>query len=157
MDQDNKTILYSWTALEFGRTDRRPAWYLWAILIATALGAYLVYRQDWLRLAVLVMVAITTGLTLRMRPREFEHRLTDQGVGVGKKFYPYKDFSGFAILISPEGAKLVLSPVRKLGPALSLQLGGADVEKIRAVLSEYLEEKEMDEDLLDRMNRALKF
>ena len=157
MEPDKAEILYEWTALEFGRTKRGSRWYLAVAAAALLLGAYAVYTRDWLRWAALAMVRVVVGLVLRAGPREFRHALTPAGVWVGKKLYAYGDFSSFAIVESPDGGSLTLVPKRRLGLVISLQLGGADVERIRAVLSEYLEESDGSEDLLDRMNRAIGF
>lgn len=155
MAQQDIPVLYRWTALEFSRAEKRPVWYLAAVAVAMILTVYAVYSRDWLRLAVLVMGAVTLFLVLRSKPQEFEHALTPEGIGVGRRSYKYSDFASFAVIDAPDGTKLRLLPKRRLGPALSLQLGGADVEKIRAILLEYLEEQDGEEDLLDRMNRAL--
>lgn len=163
MEENNNTNpvanrLYSWEALEFGETrDRTAGWYWGVGVLLVAFVAYSVYQGEWLRVAVAVMIAVVLFLMLRMKPRAFSHALTEEGVLVGEKLYPYGKYKAFGVVMGMEGSKLVVIPSQRLSPGLSLQLGGADVEQIRAIMTRFLPEQEMEEDVVDKMNRWFRF
>ncbi|MCB1188719.1 hypothetical protein KDL29_16290, partial [bacterium] len=90
-------------------------------------------------------------------PKEFRHTLTNSAIIVGGREYVYNQFSSFGVVNSQEGFKVIVSPNRALGPGLTLQVGGGDVERIRAILSQYLPEEEKTEDIVDKANRWFKF
>lgn len=163
MEQNNNAQsvvneLYRWEALEFGESsERTPSWYLGVGFVLLAFVAYSIYQGEWIRVGVAVMIAVVLVLMLRMKPRTFSHALTEEGMLVGGKVYSYGKYKAFGIVRGMEGSRMVVIPTQRLSPGLSLQLGGADVEKIRAIMTRFLPEQEMDEDVVDRMNRWFRF
>ncbi len=160
MDENNfqepEVPRYRWKAYEFKVSSRPPLWY-WAMGAGLlAFMGYAFYTEQWLRLAVGGMLAIVVFLVARMQPREFDHSISDLGVRVGQQFYPYGNFKSFAVVPSEDGPKLVFETKQGYKANLTLQLGSADVEKVRALLKPELPEVEKDEDPVDRMNRMLK-
>ena len=152
------TVLYEWTALEFNRSNKRPVTWYWAVGgVWVLLAGYTVWMQQWIRLAVLLLLAVLIWLVSRMKPKEFRHTLTNSAIIVGGREYVYNQFSSFGVVNSQEGFKVIVSPNRALGPGLTLQVGGGDVERIRAILSQYLPEEEKTEDIVDKANRWFKF
>ena len=73
---------------------------------------------------------------------------------VRERFWPYGSLRAFWISRSEEGNVLHFLPNRKYALVLTLQLGKADVEKVRAILSDRLvEEEDRGEDMVDRIGR----
>ena len=139
-------------------TRRTPGWYGVAGLVALLAIGYTIYTSQWVGLAVVMMIGVIMYLVGRVSPRQFVHQLTDRGVKIGDKFYAYGQLRAFWVTIVPEGRALNLLPAKKLSLLLTLQLGDADVEKVREILLEFLpEEAGRGEDLVDRVGRWFRF
>lgn len=152
------TVVYSWRALEFSREQNKPlAWYGLVVLFWIGFVAYSIWTRNWIQTGLAVMLGLVVLLLSPVQPREFEHELTESGFRVGGKSYPYERYKSFAIIKSESGDKLLVVPKQRLGQGLSLQLGGADVERVRAFMINLMPEETREEDLVDRMNRWLKF
>lgn len=158
IEQQLGEVRYEWTAPEFARAQRSGVWYMvtggiWLILLA-----YTLYTGQWVGVAVVIMIGIVLYLLGRVAPRNFIHRLATAGIGVGEKFYPYGQLRSFWIANTPSGQTLNLVSSKKFSLAITLQLVGADVEKVRDILLEFLpEESGRGEDTVDRIGRFLKF
>lgn len=149
-------VLYSWQALEFSRPRAKaPGWYLVVGIIWLAMLAYTVYSQQWLRLVVVAVLGVVVWLVAKMQPREFRHAISAKGLIVGGKNYSFRNYRAYALVKGAEGNRLLLLPRQQLGQGLALQLGGADVERIRTIMAEVLPEEERGEDVVDRMNQWL--
>ena len=156
--QEVGTVRYEWTALEFPRVERTRVWYLVAGLVGLGLLAYTIYTRQWAGTAVVLMISVVVYLMGRVTPRTFIHRLTSRGVEVGDKFYPYTQLRAFWVVNTPSSRTLNLISAKKFSLLLTLQLEGADVEKVREVLLEFLpEEPGRGEDVIDRVGRFFRF
>ncbi len=156
MDQEDQKILYEWEAPEFsgGSTTGWSGWTLAFLLIAAIWTAWV---GQWVTLAVVVMVGLVIYLLRRTQPRTFWHRIMETGVEVGGKVYPYNKLKSFWIVLGQEARVVNLLPNRKFGLLLTLQIGDADVEKIRETLGKFLpEDASRGEDTVDRIGRFFK-
>lgn len=149
-------VIYSWQALEFNRpVTKKPVWYLVLGVLWLALLAYTFYTQQWLRVVVVAVLGVVVWLMSRMQPREFAHAITEDGLLVGGNKYSFNKYRSFAVVKSSGGERLLLIPKQQLAQGLALQLGGADVERIRTIMAVILPEEDREEDVVDRMNRWL--
>jgi hypothetical protein len=158
MVEDSGQIIISWEALEFTPSNRGVSWYWIAGIILIGICVWAVWFKQWTTLAVIVMLTVAIGLMQRMRPRQFQHALTDKGLLTDQRFTPYDRYRSFWVAATPDGPALNLVPNRKFGVALTLQLTPAVVEQVRETLSAHLPQEEIDsEDVVDRIGRYLKF
>ena len=150
-------VRYEWMAPEFARTERAPLWY---IVVGVAWLGGMIYTgltSQWVGLGVVAMVGLVLYLSGRMLPRTFAHQLTDKGVVVAGQFHAYGQLRSFWIAQGGQGPALNLSSAKKLSFLLTLQLGTADIEKVRTVLLEFLpEEAGRGEDVVDKIGRFFK-
>jgi len=156
--QKQPEVLYSWDAEEYTQAERNISWYWWALAVALVIVIYAVIIQQWTLIAVVLVAGVVIYLVGKTEPRTFTHELLDTGIRVGGRLYPYTTLQSFWFVIEGRVRELKVLQSGKLKPLLSLQLGNADVEQIRRVLSRFLpEEEERGEDIVDKMGRFLKF
>jgi len=159
MIEKNKfgNILYSWRAKEFSSNRRSTTWYVVAGIVFLIAIAYTIYIRQWIGLGVIVMVGVLIYLAQNMAPRVFDHKITSQGISIGDKLYPYANLRSFWIVASTDNPTLNLISSKKLSLLLTLQLGSADVEKVRKILGDFLpEDINRGEDTVDKISKFLK-
>jgi len=155
MAEENKgKMLYEWEASEFSQN---TGWSIWIWLVLLAAAGWAVWAKQWIGLGTLVMVAVVVFLSKNMRPRTFHHQITDAGVMVGDKLYSYDKLKAFWVVLDGEARSLNLLPDRKWGLLLTLQLGDANVDKVREALLKFLpEEGSRGEDTVDKVGRIFR-
>jgi len=154
------SVLYSWEAPEFIVSQEGGGRGVNIAMAIVLLGllAWAIWARQWVAAALVGMGGLAIYLLRTSQPRVFTHSLTDAGVLVGKKFYPYGKLRSFWLVLDGNVRVLNLLPSRKFGLALTLQLGDASIDKVRDALSGKLpEDASRGEDPIDKVGRMLKF
>src|SRR5687767_323629 len=88
---------FSWEASEYVEHDRTMLWYivLGAVTLALVVFSILVLKE-WLSALVVVLMAVAIGVYARRKPGVLKYQLSDSGVKIGEKVYPYDEFRSFA-------------------------------------------------------------
>ena len=133
--------LLSWTVDEYVRHERGMLWYAIAIIVALGVLMYAVVTQNFLFAVIIIMFAIIMGLSSLREPRKFFFVITDLGVGIGDKFFPYKEFRNFWLLYEPPEVKNVyLEFKRAAWPHLVIPLDEQDPLEVRKTLLRFMRE-----------------
>lgn len=156
MTQEDKKVLYEWSAPEFSGSGA-TGWSGWALLVLLIAAGWTVWVQQWVTLAVVVMVGVMVYLLRKSQPRVFQHQITETGVYVGERLYAYGKLKSFWIVLGGDVRIVNLLPNKKFGLSLTLQLGDADVERVRETLMKFLpEDASRGEDTVDKVGRFFK-
>ncbi|MFA5010116.1 MAG: hypothetical protein WC553_02730 [Patescibacteria group bacterium] len=148
-------ILYEWRAPEFSTQSNGVIWGWWIGIGALAMiGAWSVWTKEWVALAVVGMIVVVAILMRQTKPRDFGHQLTEAGVKVGEALRSYDQFRAFWIVLENDTRVVNLLPSKKWGLMLTLQLGDANVDKVRETLLKFLpEDASRGEDTIDKIGR----
>jgi hypothetical protein len=86
-----------------------------------------------------------------------EYRVDNEGIEIAGKFYSYGEFKSFSIM--PEGAfsSIMLVPLRRFAPPLSIYYDPADEEKFVSVVAQHLPLEEHQHDMIDHLARRIRF
>ncbi len=156
MTQENEKVLYEWSAPEFSVRET-TGWSGWALLVLIVAVGWTVWAQRWVTLAVVLMVGLLIYLLRKTRPRLFQHQITEDGIYIGKRLHAYSGLKAFWIVLEGDTRVVNLLRNKKFGLLLTLQLGDADVEKIREALIKFLpEDASRGEDTVDKVGRFFK-
>ena len=153
------TKLVEWTIQEYEQREKNPDWY-WGIGIIGVAGVVLSAVFGNFLLAVLIFIS---GLLLIVfsskQPEIVAVEISEQGIGVQNKLFPYHNIKSFWILDRGESiSKLVLNIDRMVNPILSLPIHPEiPLEDLRDVLLEFVTEEEMDEPVGDKISDAIGF
>ncbi len=159
MDEQTPTekLYYSWEAKEYTRTEHSLSWYAGAIAIAALVVAYAIYIRQWFLIGVVVMVGVVLYILNKVAPHTTKYEVSDAGIRVNDRFHKYDQFKSFWITDRPDERTASFVPVRRFGLSLVLQLGSADKDKIRNIVSVHLPEDTNREDTyIDKIGRFLK-
>lgn len=128
---------------------------LW--LIAAVLCGILGFLQQWLSIAVVVVMAIAIMVYTRKHPRTLQYTLNADGIIIERKELPYTNFRSFSILQDMAWYSIDLEPAKRLVPRLTLICENDDVEKIEQILSSHLPRVDRELDFIERASRYLRF
>jgi hypothetical protein len=147
-----------WTASEFIAHNKSSAWYVGLTLVSVIVaGLIYIFTQDLVSVAVVVVGAALLGIYGARQPRQLKYRLDSAGVSIGDKSYAYADFRSFAVL--PEGAfsSIVLMPLKRFSPSLTIYYALHDEEKIMAILGRELPFEPQRRDIVESLMKRIRF
>ena len=132
-------VLLTWKApaRPFKRRDREYYTTIGAIVFLTAV--ILLFLREWLLIAVMVSLAFVAYVLASVEPGDVEHTLTNKGIRTGGKLYPWDELARFWFS-QKWGQKMLAVEVKTGFPGrLLLLLGDEEKERIRKIMSKYLE------------------
>ena len=152
-------VLHTWTVTEYERHERPTAWYVIMLVMGVFLVGYGLFTNNFLFALIVVLFAIIVFLQAHQEPHEIPFSVTDLGVVLNNRFYPYSELSDFYLIYNPPEIKtLFFEPESSLRPRLRVNLGEQDPVELKFTLRQYLVEnveKEV-EPLSDQIARQWK-
>ena len=148
----------TWTASEYVAHEKGAMWYLSlaAIFASGTLLAFL-FTRDYVTTAVVPVVGIIFGIAAARPPRVLNYEIDDQGLHIEAKSYPYNVFKSFSIVEEGAFHSIVLMPLKRFMPALTIYYAPEDEHKIADVLGSFLPVEVSKLDLIDRLMRKIRF
>ncbi|MFZ5365238.1 MAG: hypothetical protein ACOZBH_03540 [Patescibacteria group bacterium] len=152
-------ILIDWDFPEYYQYARSKKWYIAAAILIMFFLTYAIWVKNILFAIILVLAAFISVLQQFQKPKQLTAAVTDMGIMVGDKLYPYAEIKKFWIIYNPPMAKLMYldfnNPLKK---TLPVPLEKVDPVKLREILNRYLKEdlEKEEEELGDRMARVFK-
>ncbi len=148
----------SWTASEFIAHTKTSGWY--AILgvgaVVAAVAIYLL-TKDIITSGMVLIVAILFGVMAARKPRELAYTISEDGITIGEKFYPYERFKSFSV-IQEEGIESIwFMPLQRFMPGLSIYFEPQNTDMLADALSNFLPFEPRDLDPLDRLMHKIRF
>jgi hypothetical protein len=146
----------AWQAAEFIEHPHGGGWY-GALILATLGLAALVYltTKDFFATGTIVIVGIIVGVFAGHKPSQAQYEISDSGLSVNGKTYPYNSFKSFAVLREGALSSVNLFPLKRFMPSVSAYFDPKDEPKIVDALGNYLPYEERKLDTVDRLSRRL--
>jgi hypothetical protein len=168
---DDADEIYTERDFEFAEQDReliivweapntairqQPVW-IKIIVFFILLGIMIVSitSGDWTTFFVVLAVGILFFLIGRIEAGIIENKIYTTGVEVNGKFYEFGEFSAFSIEYSKNFKELSLYLKKGFNRVISVQIGAADPNVLRAVLREELMEIESRITFFDKIMKFL--
>ncbi len=153
-----QATLAEWSASEYIDHHKSIEWYAVLVLASVLLGGllYLVTR-DWISVVVVLLAAGMFGISGAKKPRTLTYRITESGVQVAGKLYPYEDIKVFSVVNEGGVSSIQLLPLRRFMPPLSIYYPPDMEEPIFNALANYLPHEENKHDPVDRLMKRLRF
>lgn len=148
----------SWTASEFIAHEKGNSWYLMlgggSIVVAVLV---FLLTHDIISTAVVVFAAVIFGVFAGRKPRTQEYSLTGRGIQIGQKFYGLQNFKTFSVTEDGAIASVVLNPLKRFMPALTIYVAPDLENKVIDFLSAYLPFEQHKADAIDAMLKRIRF
>lgn len=159
-NQSNKgDVLMQWTFPEFTEHTRSRGWYIGFLVILALLVLYSLLTSNYTFLMFIVLLALIMVLRFRRPPLDVMFSIRDEGLEVGRRFYPWRELKDFWILYRPpEIKKLYVEFKATARPSLDIALQAQNPLRIRQLLTEHLLEntEREEEPMTDQVTRYLK-
>ncbi len=152
-------ILAEWAVPEYIKYEHFFGWYVMTFLI----GGFFLIQALWTRNFLFVIIILLVGIILyfheRNTPNLVEFIITEEGVILGEKFYPYENFESFWIVYNaPDIKTLYFTLKQMLRSELPIHLENQNPVAIRNILLNYLPEdiEKEEEAVEEQLSRFLK-
>ncbi|PID32358.1 hypothetical protein CR970_01155 [Candidatus Saccharibacteria bacterium] len=148
-----------WTVSENAAHDKSPLWFAAVALIfgGVGLAAYHFNGGDWTSMAIVATVAVLFMISAVRRPREQHYRISDRGIDVGPRHYVFASFKSFAVVDEENVTSIVLVPIKRLMPPLSMHFPPERESQITEALGTHLPLQALHHDTVDRVMQRLRF
>jgi len=154
--EEKEEVLYSYTSPSFQRREHSLVWYAVFSLIALILLGYAIVSQSPMMFVVFLLLVILTLLTIQTEPETIEVTITDQGITISEEdTYPYTAIDFFGILYDEDMAFISLFLKEGVIRYVKIPLGSEDAEDIADILTQFLDRKDGQERLVDKLDTIL--
>lgn len=152
-------IIYEWTVKEYEKYFRSPRWYLIAGVLAFFLLLYAIFSSNYLFALIIVLISIIVFLHDVQEPQDIPFAITEAGLVLGRKFYPYTELKDFWIIYDPPVTKQMYFRLDNLVKhQISVPLMEYDPLAIREELLKFIDEdlEQTEENLSERLAKTFK-
>ena len=147
----------AWTASEFIAHRKSLRWYGLLVMFAVALAALtFLVTHDAISVGVVVLASAILGFYGTRQPRVLKYELSEQGLNIAGKFYAFDMFKSFSVADDGAFANIVLTPLKRFMPPLSIYYSPEDESKIMDLLAERLPVEEHHPDAVDHLIRRIR-
>ncbi|MBA3758552.1 hypothetical protein H0X10_02890 [Candidatus Saccharibacteria bacterium] len=147
-----------WTASEYIAHEKGANWYfiLGAVVIIFAVFVYLL-TQELVSTVVIIIMGAAFGAFAMRKPQELKYRLDNNALHVGARSYLYSQFKSFTVVEEGVIHSIMLMPLQRFMPPLSVYYAPEDEDKIAEALSSYLPYEDRKQDFVDKLMRRIRF
>ncbi len=148
----------TWSASEFIDHNKGLNWYLsLGGLTLLVIVALFFFTHDFISITGVVIMAVLIGIVASRKPRVLEYHLDASGLTIGTAFHPYAEFKSFALIDEGTFSSIILAPLKRFLPPLSVYISAEDQDRIVEVLAQYLPMEMREHDAIDRLSRRIRF
>lgn len=147
-----------WSASEYVKYDKNTLWFVGLAVVALAFIAvdFLVFKSYTFSVLVVVMVIAIVVLSLRPA-RTIDYTLSgDQGLYIGEKLYHFSEFKSFSLIQDHGQHSLMLIPVKRFLPGVSVYFPEEAGEKIVDIFGARLPMENRKLDIIDIVVQKLR-
>lgn len=150
-----------WSAPEYHYYPKDVGWYWFVIIAAMAVVVLALWQRNFLFAVFSVIASILILSWGRRPPRQIDFTLSEKGLDIeGKKFYPFENLAGFAIIQNPDNAELselILQTKNRVGTWVRVIIANQRAEDIKKLLLKFIPEIEYTESMTEHIGRILRF
>jgi hypothetical protein len=148
-------MLAQWETLEHAPVEHGQKTYAVVIAVFIAIIAYAIYTDSPLMAIVFILIGMVGYLSLNRPEEPTRYTVTDNGITVGREFYPFEDIISFFILEDhPDFPKhLVIQTDGWLVSHIHIPLAEQRAEAIRSILIASVPEKKYEPGLIDTIEK----
>lgn len=148
----------SWQASEYIHSEKNVLWFIalgLGTLVVAAIAYFLI--RSWTFTILVFVMAATAGFYAKRPPHALNYTLEDDFLSIEDRKYGYAEFKAFAILKDGPLAYVMLIPVKRFMPAVTLYFPPEEGKRIVDILGSIMPLEEREPDLLERTVRKLRF
>jgi len=147
----------TWNASEYIHHSKGAGWLVGFVAGVVILFALAVLTQAWTFAALIVVMGIALGILAFRQPHVLHYTLNEQGLQIDNKFYGFEEFRAFGVVEDGALYSIMLLPIKRLAPAVTVYFDEQDGERIVDLIGLYLPMEHLEQDFFDRLMRRLRF
>ena len=147
-----------WTAREYVEVHKGAGWYAIFVVVALALIAVDIFWLKSITFSILVVVMSVALVIYANRPaRDIQYTLSGrQGLYIGERLYHLSEFRAFGLIKDGEHNSIMLIPVKRFSPGVSVYFPEEAGEQIVDILGQRLPMETLKLDAIDVVVRKLR-
>ena len=147
----------SWQATEVAPEVRGLGWYVLFAVVLLGLLALAIFVFKSVTFAILLPVMAVAIIILSLRPPSVVHySISPKGVYVGDKLYDFSEFRAFGVIRDHKGNSIILLPVKRFSPGVTLYFSDEQGEQIVDMLGARVPIQEVKPDGLEKLIRLMR-
>jgi hypothetical protein len=148
----------TWVASEYFRPEKDGTWYvLFAAVVVGLIAVDVFLLKSWTFSLLVIVMAASVIVYSRRPPRDIQYTLSGkQGLYIGEKLYHFADFKAFGLIRDGEHHSIMLIPVKRFAPGISVYFPEEVGEKIVDILGDRLPMELLKLDVIDIIVRKLR-
>jgi hypothetical protein len=152
---DNEPI--RWSASEYIPEEKNTVWFITcAIICAILIATDILFLKSYTFSVLVVVMAAALVVYSRRSPRIIDYVLSgDQGLYVGERLYHFNEFKAFGLIRDRDQYSIMLIPVKRFSPGVSVYFPAEMGEKIVDILGARLPMENRKLDFIDIVVRKL--
>lgn len=148
----------SWTASEYISHAKGPAWFILLGLALFSLVGLIFFTTKDIVASVLVGIAgLTFGVFAARPPQVLEYAINNTGITIGRRNHPFHELKSFAVIDNGVIPSLMLLPLKRFMPPITVFYDPNEEEKIVNMLAAYLPHEEKEPDFIDKLMGHIRF
>lgn len=148
----------SWTAQEFVFHDKSAGWY-GILALGGIVGVVLVYllTKDKITTGIIAFAILMVGVFAAQKPKQQTYTIDAVGLHVGTRTYDLQSFKHFSISEESNHATIVLMPLKRFMPPLTIYLDAGNEEQVVDYLAQVLPFEQHKQDAVDSLIKRIRF
>lgn len=147
----------AWNAPEGVRVQRGAVWYvLFAIVLAGLMALAILVFQNWTFAILLPIMAVALFVLSNKNPQIINYAISPKGIYIADTLHDFSEFRAFGLLHENDQHSILLLPVKRFSPGLTIYFSEAEGEKIVDMLGARLPMQEIKPDALEKFIRLIK-
>jgi hypothetical protein len=118
---------------------------------------YMVTGGDVLSATMIGATGVIFGVFAARRPEVLEYVISTDGLRIGIKHYSWGEFKSFAVVRENAIRSIMLLPLKRFRPPISIYYAPEDEAKIVEILAACLPVEQREQDPLERLMHRLRF
>lgn len=146
-----------WQAQEYIHHEKDAWWFVIFALVVISLMAVAIFVIQSITFTVLIPVMAVALIVYSYRPpRTLSYTLSGKGLYVNDHLYPFTDFKGFGVIRDGKEYSVMLIPIKRFKPGVSVYFPEEAGEAIVDLLGARLPMQELHLDVVDKVIRKLR-
>ncbi|MEI6228518.1 MAG: hypothetical protein WCP11_00620 [Candidatus Saccharibacteria bacterium] len=147
-----------WSASEFIQAEKGTIWFvIFGIVCAVLIATDILIFKSYTFSVLVAVIAFTIIFFAKRPPRDIQYTLSgQQGLYIGDELRHYSDFKSFGYIEDEGSHSIVLIPIKRFSPAVSIYFPEEVGEKIVDILGARLPMEDLKLDLIDKIVRKLR-
>lgn len=148
----------SWTASEYISHAKGASWFAaLGVALFVIVGIVYVLTKDIVASVGVGVAGIAFAAFSARPPRTLQYAITEQGIQIGQRFYPYHEFKSFSVMHDGPLPSVLLMPLKRFLPPITIFFEPQSGDAIIDTLSAYLPHESKEPDAVDKFMSRIRF